>query len=292
MLATLRISGLPRMGDNMSDSGQRLASFDVDFYLNSHSNALRLKQQLPEDALDGIVLEVLNRVRSHRFAHLTTVDTPSRLKIERLCYALISEDPAEGARFITDAQEEGASLEAIYLNYLAEASRMLGEWWDDDHVSFAEVMIGTSRVYSIIRSLSHLFIPDHLVDAKSAVFASVPEETHTLGIRMAADLFNKQGWDIRLLIGKSHEQLLDEVSEQPGRIIGLSAGGRHAAAPLTRLIMALRLNTPGAAIFLSGQITRAAPDLVELMDLDGVATDVETARKLMDRLWDQSQAGA
>lgn len=272
----------------MSESDQRLQSFDFDFYEVSHSNVMRLKQRLPQEELNGIVREVLDRVKTHRLTHQDTINTPSRAKVERLCYALISDDPSEGARFIADVQSEGASLEALYLNYLAPAAGIFGEWWNDDHASFAEVMIGSSRIYSILRSLSYLFVPDHPVEVKSAVFASVPDETHTLGIRMAADLFGKQGWDISLLTGLTHDALVDEISGARYRIIGLSAGGLHAAAPLTRLIMALRISNPSAAIFLSGQITTVAPDIVALMDLDGVAADVDSAEALMNSLWKKS----
>jgi methanogenic corrinoid protein MtbC1 len=269
----------------MHDAEHFDRSFDIDLYRESQSNVLRLKEQLPKEAVNGIVLEVLNRVRSNRTANANSVNNPSRAKVEKLCYALISEDPSEGAMFISEVQKEGATLDAIYLSYLAEAASILGEWWEDDHASFYEVMIGTSRIYSIVRSLSYLFTPDRPVEVKSAVFASVPDETHVLGVRMAADLLGKEGWDITLLTGLSHDDLLEGITHSGCRLVGISAGGRHAAASLAKLVIALRIASPATAIFVSGQITRKAPDLLALMDLDGTAEDIETAAKVMNRLW-------
>lgn len=272
----------------MHDSEHFDRSFDFDFYRESQTNVLRLKEQLPKEAVNGIVLEVLNRVRSNRSANANSVNNPSRAKVEKLCYALISEDPAEGAMFIGEVQEKGATLDAVYLAYLAEAASILGEWWEDDHASFYEVMIGTSRIYSIVRSLSYLFTPDRPVEVKSAVFASVPGETHVLGVRMAADLLGKEGWDITLLTGLSHDALLEEITTSGCRLVGISAGGRHAAASLAKLVIALRIAVPSAAIFVSGQITAKAPDLISLMDIDGTADDIETAKNVMNQLWQRN----
>jgi methanogenic corrinoid protein MtbC1 len=272
-------------GGKMPEIDDSSRQFARDLYKISNANVLRLKSQLPEDAVGGIINEVLSRVRSRRSANLNSINTPSHQKIELLSRALISDDPNEGAEFIDAVQDEGATLDAIYLSYLAQAARLLGHWWNEDEVSFHQVMIGSSRIYSIIRGLSHLFHPAGLVEVKSATFANVPGETHTLGVQMAADLFRKEGWDIDLQVGRSHDDLVDRLSEPTCRIIGLSAGGVHSAAPLARLLIALRISNPSALIFLSGQFLTTNPEMVGLMDIDGTADDYAGAQSVMDRLW-------
>lgn len=257
-------------------------------YEKSNAQVRALKSKLPERDVDGIVEEVLHRVKSQALRSRASINTPSREKVERLCYALISDDGQEGERFIEGVYQDGASLEAIYLGYLAEAAAMLGEWWNKDDASFYEVSIGTSRIYAIIRGLSYLFVPTGLVEVKSAVFASIPGETHTLGIRMAADLFGKEGWDIDLIVGKSHEDLIEEIAQSRCRIIGLSAGGAHSSAALARVVIALRISNPAAAIFLSGQITKEAEDIISVMGFDGVMSDVPTALDMMNRQWERA----
>jgi methylmalonyl-CoA mutase cobalamin-binding subunit len=102
---------------------------------------------------------------------------------------------------------------------------------------------------------------------------------------MAADLFGKEGWEIDLLIGKDHSDLVSAISQSGSRIIGLSAAGAHATAALARAMVALRLSNPAAAIFLSGQIVQEAPEEVQLMGFDGILTDMPTAQATMDEFW-------
>jgi methanogenic corrinoid protein MtbC1 len=256
----------------------------LDSYLRSDMNVRSLKSRLSVPEVENIVKEVLTRVRADRMRNEASIDMPSRKKVERLCHSLISEDGEEGRRFIEDVYNDGASLGAIYLNYLAEAAVVLGEWWETDDVSFYEVAIGTSRIYAIIRGLSHLFVPTKPVEVKSAVFASIPGETHDLGVRMAADLFGQEGWNIHLLVGKTHDELVSEISDTDCSIIGLSAAGAHSAAALARLIIALRISNPQAAIVLSGQITNETRDFISHLDVDGVAPDVPSALALFERL--------
>lgn len=245
----------------------------------------RLKESLSQDAVGPIVSEVLSRVTALKRDHRDQINLPSRHKVERLCYALIAEEKSAGAAFIQSVQEDGATPEAIYLNYLAEAATVLGEWWNEDHASFQEVTIGTSRIYAIVRSLSYLFVPDRPLEVKSAVFATVPGETHILGIRMAADLFGSEGWNIDLKTGMSHDEMVAEMSASPYSILGLSAGGDHALGDLARLLVALRICRPDLKIFLGGQITDAPQELVSLLDVDGSASTVEDAQDVLQQFW-------
>ena len=145
----------------------KLAPLDsaLDLYQKSSYEVRALGSKLPENDVESIVHEVLNRVKAQALRNNKSVDAPAREKVERLCYALISDDHQEGQRFIESVYEDGASLEAIYLSYLAEAATILGEWWESDDASFYEVSIGTSRIYAIIRGLSHLFTFNKLVEA-------------------------------------------------------------------------------------------------------------------------------
>ncbi|MDW3223024.1 MAG: cobalamin B12-binding domain-containing protein [Paracoccaceae bacterium] len=258
--------------------------------MRTQTDVLELKSKLPKDAVGVIIDEVLTRVRAIGSTSSYDIDHPPQRVVDNLCYALISPEADEGAEFIDELRQDGATLEAIYLAYLAEAARTLGDWWNEDHVTFVEVSIGTSRIYSIMRSLSYLFVPNRPVVKKSAVFASVPEETHIVGVRMAADLLGKEGWEIDLQVGLTHDELVETISQSACRVIGLSAGGGHTASNLARLVIALRIRMPAALIFVSGQISQEAPDLVGLMGVDGVASDIDTALALMNRFWAQTSS--
>ncbi|GAB5448979.1 cobalamin B12-binding domain-containing protein [Gymnodinialimonas sp.] len=270
----------------MEDFDEGEDRFDVDQYLQSQIELRTLKARLPERSVESLAREVLRRIAAR--AVDLPAQTPEGEDLEALCNALLSEDDQAGAQFIKGLRADGASVEVVYLTYLAGAARLLGDWWNSDRLSFTDVTLGTSRMYAIMRALRHHFAGQHVGTTRSAVFASVPGDTHVLGVRMAADLFRKAGWDIDLKLDKSHDELVEDLSASHAIIIGLSAGGNRSIEPLSKLIIALRISNPRARIFVSGQIVEEARDEIDLMDIDGAVTEVDEALQLLAEVWDQA----
>lgn len=270
----------------MQDRGQGKKPLDVEFYERSQDQLRRLKSLLPSDTVEDLAREVIRRLAERGAA--ATVEAPDDARIELLCHALLSEDHHDGAAFIETVRSAGASVDSVYLRYLAGAARMLGRWWQEDLVSFADVTVATSRMYAIMRAVRHEF-PDAPSNDRSAVFVTTPGENHTLGMRMAADLFRKDGWTIDLKIGRSHDELVAEIEHSGTRLIGISAGGTHAFTALSRLVIALRISNPHAAIFVGGNVVQDAPDAVSLIGVDGMAGDIKAAKAVMAALWDEGQ---
>lgn len=267
----------------MSDSTSHRSSFCQDNYERTAEGMASLFARLPEPDVRTVAEEALKRI-ARRADPADTAETegPSPKEIERLCLALMSDDPTAGASIIEDVTARGATLEQIYLSYLAPAARQFGERWTADKASFFQVTIGAGRIFAILRALNDAGRPLSLPGDRSVLFAAVPGETHLLGIRMAADLFRQKGWDVELALDLSHDAMLEHVALSGHRLIGLSAGGRHSAPALARLIVALRVQDPRSFILVSGQILVEARDLVEATLPDGMAQDIETAEALLE----------
>jgi methanogenic corrinoid protein MtbC1 len=272
----------------MTDASHNADWFEHGVYEQTSSGIRTLKASLPEEAVRTLAKEVLRRVAQQVPQIPLVTHRGSHDEIERLCLALTSKDRDAPTRFISKLKAEGVTPETIYLTYLAGAARLLGEWWDDNRVSFVDVTIGTSRIYSIMRGMSHLFVTDEQPQNRAAVFAAVPGEIHTLGVSMAADLFRKDGWDIELLVGLSHDELIAEIARSRPRLIGLSSSGHHSSLALAMLVVGLRVSNPGAFIMVSGQTVVDAEDIVLAMDIDGTATDFRGARATLNSLWNRS----
>lgn len=264
----------------MPDNPDASEGLDVAHYVDVQLRLRQLKSQFPSTTVESLAREVLQRIA--RDAAAEVARAPGHAKIIELCEALIDTDDQAGARFIREVRARGTPVESIYLNYLAGAAHMLGTWWEENRATFAEVTVGTSRMYAIMRAMQRDLPPVSLKPGKVAVFATVPGEEHVLGVRMAADLFRKEGWDIALKIGKSHDELVAEMADSQVLVIGLSASSDRVLEALSRLILALRIQNPMISIFVSGKVVADHEDTVALMDVDGMAPDYHSAKRLLD----------
>jgi methanogenic corrinoid protein MtbC1 len=242
------------------------------------------RHALPEKALNVLAQEVVGRVARKLVVPVLPDFGPDAGDIDRLCDALLSEDTNAAATFIENLRMKGSSYETVCLAYLAAAARRLGQRWDDDEITFYRVSVGAGRIYAILRVLRlarTVPVPDMV---RAATFASVPGETHTLGITMATDLARDRGWDIELFLGLSHDALVEQLEQRQPALICFSASGKRSLPALTRLIVALRISNPHSHILLCGQISDTQLSLVGMTGADAVAHDFEEAIVQMGRL--------
>lgn len=237
--------------------------------------------------LVGLADEAVRRISRQQANVDALAQGPSHEDVEQLCVALTATDDHDAAAKIMNALAKTESREVIYLQYLAAASRMLGDWWMEDRVSFAEVTAATGRIFDLLRAMSVPPRPEADPRDVTVFFASVPGEKHTLGIRMAADLFRGDGWEIALRVGLSEDELVAEIGRQPRCIVGLSVGGRHSIDGLTSLVEALHKHCPGAVIVVSGQDIEEIRPCLEALAVDGVADGMDEAREQISALWDR-----
>lgn len=271
----------------VSASRGSFGPLEPQIYERSKANILRLKERLPEDLVANLAREVIQRIASRDSAVKDLAQPPSDADLEKLCLAFISDDEHAAPTIISSLRAEGTSAEVIYLQHLAASARMLGEWWTADRVNFTQVTFASGRMFAIMRSMKHLFEPISPLQHKQALFASVPGEDHTIGVRMAADLFRKDGWDIDLQVGLDHDALIARIEQNPSGIVGLSISGEHSIDALSRLVVALHICCPHAILFVSGQNIDEARPLLALMGLHGIAATVDDAKEQLSTLWRQ-----
>jgi methanogenic corrinoid protein MtbC1 len=263
---------------------------DREVFMRVSAQIATLGQSLPGDAVQTLAREVVERL-AKRLATLpvTCADLPSDAEIDRLCHALISDDPDAALRQITRARRNGASPDSVYLAYLAVASRRLGEWWDQDRIPFAAVTVAAGRIYAIMRAVRPAMGPPSGPGRRFAIFASAPGETHTLGVTMAADIFREHGWNIALKVGMGHNELVSDVAASDCTLIGLSASDATSLTALAQLVVSLRIGSPHALIMISGQIVEAHKDIVACLGVDGMASNMNEALVEMRRLMERAQ---
>ncbi len=271
----------------MSVADQNDDLFRHDVYEQSYQKITGLKAKLPEEVVVSLAKEVLARLSGHIRAKPVSEVVISEALVLELAESLVSADAKAAAAVITRERTTRHRDAAVYVSYLAAAARRLGDWWNEDKVTFAQVTIGSGRIYAILRSLKPVLEQEtRTATAKSALFATVPGEDHTLGIRMATDMLRTNGWEIDLLLGSDHDALVERIAQSGQPIIGLSGGGEHVLPNLAKLIVAIRIWAPKALIMVSGQVVEDSRDLVDLMAPDAMASDFDTANARLNELWE------
>lgn len=267
--------------------GQRASpELEIDAIRRASAHLPRVAASLPSQAVQALANEVVERLPANLEASGKVSVSVTPEEIERLASALVSEQPDAAAILISKIRAKGASVADVYLLHLAAAARRLGEKWQANEVSFLEVTIGTGRILAIMRGMREMLKAKRPYRERAAIFAAVPGEQHTIGITMASDLFRQEGWDIQLLLGETHEEILDTILKSDALVVCLTAHGTSSIAALVRLIAGIRILNPAVMILIGGKIVEEASDIIELSGADGVATDYPTALNEVKRLYE------
>jgi MerR family transcriptional regulator, light-induced transcriptional regulator len=236
------------------------------------------------DAVQALAREVIIRLEKTKVRLARDEGEVDPADIVVLCDALLSSDETAAENLVLAAAARGMPPDTLHLSYIAEAARMMGDHWNNDTATSAEVIIGASRIYAIMRRLRGMFVSAQAQrpDKFRAVFAAAPGETHTIGLTMAADHLRRRGWEIDVKLAMSHEDLVDQIGHEPYPIIGLSGSSPAMIFPLSRLIVALRVSNPGAWITIGGHIVDDEPDIVRLIDADARVVTLDDAVAQME----------
>jgi len=252
---------------------------DKEAYEQAEEHFRLVQTRLPQDAVEAVAREVVRRLAFRLPRNLSSGHMPTEEEIDLLCEALLSNDEVAGDRIILAARRDGIEPENIYLGYVAGAARRLGVMWEEDRVSFLQVTMASGKLYRIIRGLRHVL--DNSLNLagpeKRSLFALVPDETHTLGIEIATDVFRRQGWDVEMVMGEPHDAIIAMTEQHRFRSVVLVAHSERMLAALISLVLAIRITQPMAYIVVAGNIVDQVEDVSTLVGADDVIPDIETA---------------
>ena len=252
---------------------------DETAYRDAEAHFQIVSQVLPPDALRDLAREVVRRLAFRMPQQVDATQLPSREEIDLLCRALLSTEEHAADRLIFAARREGVAVERIYLAYVAEAARAIGRMWERDEISFVDVTLASGRLYRIIRGLRHVLDPAFRDERRDrhVLFVLVPDETHTLGIEIASDVFRRRGWDVEMSIGDDHDTVVKRSEQSRFAAIVLVANSERRLAGLISLVLSLRITQPLAHVVVAGNIVDQQPEIARVVGADAVLNDIETA---------------
>lgn len=248
--------------------------------------------QVPRRRVGNLVAtiedEVIPRLVLSQRAHINEVHsdvTPASKAgdgcIDEFVQLLLTDDLEVAYAYIDSVRVRGVTLSAIYLELLAPAARSLGEMWEDDRVSFADVTVGLCRLHDVMRTLSSSQPPttDTLPQGRRALLIPMPGEQHTFGLVMVADFFRRAGWDVwNDAVGTSSE-LVSLVRHEWFTMIGLSVGCESHLEGVASTIHSLRraARNKSIGVMVGGSLIAKHPELAIQVGADATGKDARQA---------------
>jgi methanogenic corrinoid protein MtbC1 len=182
----------------------------------------------------------------------------------------------------------GMTVESLFVDLLAPAARRLGQGWEDDSLDFVDVTMGLWRLQEVLREIAARTprIASGALMARTAVFAAMPGEQHTLGTAMVDECFSRAGWDTTLMLEPSRADLLDLVAGRSYDLVGLTVSCDSHIEQLPSLIVAVRnlSRNPAISVMIGGRVPNINPALAAFVGADATAATATAAIQVAERL--------
>jgi methanogenic corrinoid protein MtbC1 len=173
---------------------------------------------------------------------------------DRFIAALRDGDELAAQAVVAEAQAAGVEPTDIYLDIFAPSMITIGELWEQNEISVAEEHLATEITERLIGQLSPCFNMRERAAAQGrVVMGCVAGERHVLGLRMLADLFRQQGWQV-LYLGAdvpNHDWVRLVARFNPD-LIAISACAERHESQLRELIRELRSIHPRLEVLIGG----------------------------------------
>ncbi len=190
---------------------------------------------------------------------------------------VVTHDVTVATGYVCALLARGVPLERVYLELLAPAARLLGEWWKEDLRDFTEVTTGLCRMHQLL----HEFSPEFLSDAQPTapdrciLLIPMPGEQHSFGLIMVAEFFRRAGWDVWDQHPTGRAEVLAEARKHWFSVIGVSLSCESRFEELAPLMQDLRRasRNPGVSLMVGGQPFIGHPERVAAVGADATASD-------------------
>ncbi len=198
---------------------------------------------------------------------------------------------AEAAELLEVVQtylDDGASVDAIYIDVIAPAARKLGELWEADECDFVDVTMGLWRLQEVMREVAVRSPPvvSAMSSPRSILISPLPGDQHSFGATMLEDIFARAGWCSEVMVEPGRGDLLKRVGEKSFDVVGLTISRDCPSAAISHIISALRsvAANPNTRVMIGGRVVNENPDLVAEVGADGTAQDASAAVQMAEVL--------
>lgn len=216
----------------------------------------------------------------------TVVEGPHRRLALQYLEAVLDGRREDAEKVILAAVDKGLAVGDVYEHVLQPAQIELGRMWHAGEITVADEHFA-SAITQAIMSVLHSRFPERERNGKLVVAAAVGGELHEIGVRMVADFFEMDGWDV-IYFGANtpSTDIVSVIRERRADLLAVSASTVLHLGAVGELIEQVRKDESCAKtkVLVGGPPFRSVPDLWSELGADGSALSAREAVKLGNSL--------
>lgn len=171
-------------------------------------------------------------------AYLNSLLAGNRNEAEQIC-----------DQFLAD----GGTIKELYEHIIKPALYDVGILWERNRISVADEHLATAITEGILNVLYTSIIPGQQ-NGKKVVLSCVEGESHQVGIKMVADVFEMHGWDTFLVgSGIPLNELLRYITNMKPQLLAVSLSIYFNFSKLIKMVASVQDQFPELPILVGGQ---------------------------------------
>lgn len=177
--------------------------------------------------------------------------------------SLLQADKDKCISIVEKLLSENVDIKDIYVDLFQRSMYHIGKMWEQGQLSIADEHIGTEITKSLMNKYAAKITSSKKI-GKTALISCVDKEFHEIGARMAADVFELNGWSTYFLgASMPSREILKFIETKKPDLVGLSFNFYLNLVRLLEVIDHIRKQFPNQKIVVGGQgITREKENLL------------------------------
>lgn len=246
------------------------------------------KPEVSDELVRMVEAEIIPRLM---LAHRTVTETqpparPDAGAVAAFADLAVAGDVRPLSRFVDAERDRGVDHDAILLDLLAPAARLLGDRWLTDEASFADVTIGLTCLHRLLHEVTDL--RDEIAPgpgAHRALLMPAAGEQHTFGLLMVEAFMRNAGWEV-WPVSADPADAARLVRQRRFDVIGVSASCDARLDAIATLIRDLRRASCNeeVSVLVGGPLFVEHPEYAAVVGADAGASDAREACRVAERL--------
>jgi len=178
--------------------------------------------------------------------------TIARTLSGQLFDALLAGNAIDAEEIVREAIDGGLDQAMIDAAIIAPAMHHVGDAWARGEISVADEHLATQTTYRMLALLREAFRVQRRRPGQRVMLAALEGEEHVLALRMASDLLEQAGFDVRYLGPNVPLCTLPAIVERHAPAVFALTATRPCARRLEASIAAIRRASPSIGLVLGG----------------------------------------